>query len=171
MKGVWTALVTPFSSGNRLDLEAFKKILKDQADSGIDGVIPCGTTGEAPTLSEDEKKTLIQTAVNELKGSGVKVFATGGVGGVHRGAEGSFDISADLMALARYPVITVCAGAKAILDLPKTFEVLETLGVPVIGYQTDELPAFYSRSSGLKLVISVWAHAPSARSTSRQSVA
>src|SRR5262245_8474319 len=83
--------------------------------------------------------------------SGVKVFATGGVGGVHRGAEGSFDISADLMALARYPVITVCAGAKAILDLPKTFEVLETLGVPVIGYQTDELPAFYSRSSELKL--------------------
>ncbi|HKC88921.1 MAG TPA: pseudouridine-5'-phosphate glycosidase [Blastocatellia bacterium] len=83
--------------------------------------------------------------------AGVKVFATGGVGGVHRGAAGSFDISADLMALARYPVITVCAGAKAILDLPKTFEILETLGVPVIGYQTDEFPAFYSRSSGLKL--------------------
>jgi len=83
--------------------------------------------------------------------AGVKVFATGGIGGVHRDAAGSFDISADLMALARYPVITVCAGAKAILDLPKTFEVLETLGVPVIGYQTGEFPAFYSRSSGLKL--------------------
>ena len=82
---------------------------------------------------------------------GVKVFATGGIGGVHRGAADSFDISADLMALARYPVITVCAGAKAILDLQKTFEILETLGVPVIGYRTDELPAFYSRSSGLKL--------------------
>jgi pseudouridine-5'-phosphate glycosidase len=83
--------------------------------------------------------------------AGIKVFATGGIGGVHRGASDSFDISADLMALARYPVITVCAGAKAILDLSKTLEVLETLGAPVIGYQTDELPAFYSRSSGLKL--------------------
>lgn len=81
----------------------------------------------------------------------IKVFATGGIGGVHRGAGDSFDISADLNALARYPVVTVCAGAKAILDLPKTLEVLETLGVPVVGYQTDELPAFYSRSSGLKL--------------------
>ncbi len=83
--------------------------------------------------------------------AGIKVFATGGIGGVHRGAELSFDISADLTALARYPVITVCAGAKAILDLPKTMEVLETLGVPVVGYQTEELPAFYSRRSGIKL--------------------
>ena len=87
--------------------------------------------------------------------AGLKVFATGGIGGVHRGApnniEASFDVSADLTALARYPLVTVCAGAKAILDLPKTMEVLETLCVPVIGYQTDELPAFYSRSSGLKL--------------------
>lgn len=83
--------------------------------------------------------------------AGLKVFATGGIGGVHRGATDSFDISADLTALARYPLLTVCAGAKAILDLPKTLETLETLGVPVIGYQTDELPAFYSRSSGLKL--------------------
>lgn len=83
--------------------------------------------------------------------AGIRVFATGGIGGVHRGAEASFDISADLTALGRFPVLTVCAGAKAILDLPKTMEVLETLGVPVIGYQTDELPAFYSRSSGIKL--------------------
>ena len=82
---------------------------------------------------------------------GIKVFATGGIGGVHRGAADSFDVSADLTALARYPLVTVCAGAKAILDLPKTLEALETLGVPVVGYQTDELPAFYSRSSGLKL--------------------
>ena len=81
----------------------------------------------------------------------IRVFATGGIGGVHRGASDSFDISADLGALARYPVITVCAGAKAILDLQKTLEALETLGVPVVGYGTDELPAFYSRSSGLKL--------------------
>src|SRR5499426_2622691 len=95
--------------------------------------------------------TTVAASLHLANLAGIKVFATGGVGGVHRGADHSFDISADLMALARYPVITVCAGAKAILDLPKTMEVLETLGVPVIGYQTDEAPAFYSRSSGLKL--------------------
>ncbi len=82
--------------------------------------------------------------------AGVRVFATGGVGGVHRGAASSFDISADLSELARAQVVTVCAGAKAILDLPLTLEYLETQGVPVIGYQTDELPAFYTRSSGLR---------------------
>jgi pseudouridylate synthase len=83
--------------------------------------------------------------------AGIKVFATGGIGGVHRGSSESYDISADLGALAKYPVITVCSGAKAILDLPKTLEILETLGVPVVGFQADEFPAFYSRSSGLKL--------------------
>jgi pseudouridine-5'-phosphate glycosidase len=82
--------------------------------------------------------------------AGVRVFATGGVGGAHRGAGASFDISADLLELARAPVITVCAGAKAILDLSLTLEYLETHGVPVIGYQTDELPAFYTRESGLR---------------------
>ncbi len=83
--------------------------------------------------------------------AGIKVFATGGIGGVHRGAATSFDISADLTELARTPVVVVCAGAKAILDLGLTMEYLETLGVPIIGYQTDELPAFYTRHSGLKL--------------------
>ncbi len=83
--------------------------------------------------------------------AGIRIFATGGIGGVHRGAERSFDISADLQELARTPVAVVCAGAKAILDLPLTLEYLETQGVPVIGYGTDELPAFYSRHSGLKL--------------------
>ena len=82
--------------------------------------------------------------------AGIKVFATGGIGGVHRGAEHSFDISADLQELAQTPVTVVCAGAKAILDLPKTLEVLETLGVPVIAYGQDQLPAFWSRESGLK---------------------
>jgi pseudouridine-5'-phosphate glycosidase len=82
--------------------------------------------------------------------AGIRVFATGGIGGVHRGAERSFDISADLGELARSPVTVVCAGAKAILDLPKTLEVLETLGVPAIGYGTDTFPAFYSRESGLR---------------------
>ncbi len=81
--------------------------------------------------------------------AGIEVFATGGIGGVHRGAADSFDISADLAELARTPVITVCAGAKAILDLGKTLEMLETLGVPVVGYQTDDFPAFWSASSGL----------------------
>lgn len=79
----------------------------------------------------------------------IHVFATGGIGGVHRGAQDTFDISADLQELAQSPVTVVAAGAKAILDLPKTLEVLETLGVPVIGYGTDELPEFWSRSSGL----------------------
>ncbi len=82
--------------------------------------------------------------------AGIGVFATGGIGGVHRGAESSFDISADLMELAQTPVTVVAAGAKAILDLPKTLEVLETQGVPVISYSQDDFPAFWSRSSGLK---------------------
>ena len=82
--------------------------------------------------------------------AGISVFATGGIGGVHRGAETSFDISADLRELSETPVTVVAAGAKAILDLPKTLEVLETLGVPVIGYGQDAFPAFWSRNSGLK---------------------
>ena len=82
--------------------------------------------------------------------AGISVFATGGIGGVHRGAEGSFDISADLMELAQTPVTVVAAGAKAILDLPKTLEVLETQGVPVIAFGQDDFPAFWSRSTGLK---------------------
>ena len=83
--------------------------------------------------------------------AGIRVFATGGIGGVHRGAEMSFDISADLEEFARTPVAVISAGAKAILDLPKTLEYLETKGVPVIGYGTDRFPAFFSRSSGLLL--------------------
>ena len=83
--------------------------------------------------------------------AGVRIFATGGVGGVHRGAQQTFDISADLEELAHTPVTVVCAGAKAILDLPLTLEYLETQGVPVLGYQTEELPAFYTRKSGLSV--------------------
>ncbi|NVO27893.1 pseudouridine-5'-phosphate glycosidase [Donghicola sp. C2-DW-16] len=82
--------------------------------------------------------------------AGIGVFATGGIGGVHRGAESTFDISADLKELAETPVTVVAAGAKAILDLPKTLEVLETYGVPVIAYGQDDFPAFWSRSSGMK---------------------
>ena len=83
--------------------------------------------------------------------AGIRVFATGGIGGVHRGAERSWDVSADLEELAATSVAVVCAGAKAILDLSKTLEYLETKGVPVVGYGTDELPAFYTSSSGLRL--------------------
>jgi pseudouridine-5'-phosphate glycosidase len=85
--------------------------------------------------------------------AGIDVFATGGIGGVHR--DSPFDESADLMELSLTPVAVVCAGAKAILDLPLTMEVLETRGVPVLGYQTDELPAFYSRRSGLPVDVRV----------------
>jgi pseudouridine-5'-phosphate glycosidase len=81
--------------------------------------------------------------------AGVRVFATGGIGGVHRGSERTLDISADLYELARTPVTVICAGAKALLDLPGTLEVLETLGVPAIVYRSDEFPAFWSRESGL----------------------
>ncbi|GCE48404.1 pseudouridine-5'-phosphate glycosidase [Thermosporothrix hazakensis] len=83
--------------------------------------------------------------------AGIRFFATGGIGGVHRGATTSLDISADLMELSRTPVLVVCAGAKSILDLDLTLEYLETQGVPVIGWQTDELPAFYVRRSGRRL--------------------
>lgn len=82
--------------------------------------------------------------------AGIGVFATGGIGGVHRGAEQSFDVSADLYELARTPVCVVCSGAKALLDIPKTLEVLETLGVPVAAFGADEFPAFWSRESGLR---------------------
>ena len=83
--------------------------------------------------------------------AGIEIFATGGIGGVHRGAETSFDISADLVELARSKVAVVCAGAKSILDLAKTLEFLETHGVPIIGFGCDEFPAFYAQSSGLRL--------------------
>ena len=81
----------------------------------------------------------------------IRVFATGGIGGVHRGAEQDFDISADIPELAQQPVAVVCAGAKSILDLPKTLEALETAGVPLLGYQTHTFPSFFTRSSGLPL--------------------
>jgi pseudouridine-5'-phosphate glycosidase len=87
--------------------------------------------------------------------AGIEVFATGGVGGVHRDAEKTFDISADLFELSKTPVIVVSAGVKSILDIPKTLEVLETLGVTVAGYGTDDFPSFYSRSSGSKLYMQV----------------
>lgn len=95
--------------------------------------------------------TTVATTMIIAAAGGVEFFVTGGIGGVHRGAESTFDISADLEELGRTNVTVICAGAKAILDLPKTLEVLETKGVPVLGYKTEELPAFYTRTSGLKV--------------------
>ena len=95
--------------------------------------------------------TTVATTMILAAKAGVEFFVTGGIGGVHRGAQETFDISADLEELGRTNVTVICAGAKAILDLKLTLEVLETKGVPVLGYQTEELPAFYTRSSGLKV--------------------
>jgi len=95
--------------------------------------------------------TTVAASLRIAHAGGLRVFSTGGIGGVHRGAAETFDISADLTALARLPVVCVCAGAKSILDLPKTVELLETFGVPVVGYRTEEFPAFYSRRSRLQV--------------------
>lgn len=99
--------------------------------------------------------TTVSATMLAARLAGISVFATGGLGGVHRGAEQTFDISADLAELAVTSVLVVSAGAKAILDLPRTLEVLETLGVPVLGYRTDEFPAFYSRGSGLPIALRI----------------
>ena len=96
----------------------------------------------------DDGATTVATTMIIAEMAGIRVFATGGIGGVHRGAETTMDISADLEELAQTGVLVVCAGAKSILDLGLTLEYLETKGVPVIGYQTEELPAFYTRKSG-----------------------
>ncbi len=119
-----------------------------------DGVAKLSTRDLAPFLAlpaDGLGATTVAATAEIAASAGIEVFATGGIGGVHRGAERTMDVSADLRALARYPVVVVCAGAKLVLDLAKTLEQLETLGIPVIGFGTDELPAFYVRSSGLRL--------------------
>ena len=99
----------------------------------------------------EDGATTVTTTMIIAHMAGIKIFATGGIGGVHRGAETTMDISADLEELGQTPVMVVCAGAKSILDLGLTLEYLETKGVPVIGYGTEELPAFYTRKSGFKV--------------------
>ncbi|MEP6893840.1 MAG: pseudouridine-5'-phosphate glycosidase [Gaiellaceae bacterium] len=119
-----------------------------------DGVAKISTRDLAPFLAclpAGLGATTVATTVEIAAQAGIAVFATGGIGGVHRGAERTMDVSADLLALAHHPVVVVCAGAKLVLDLAKTLEALESLGVPVVGYGTAELPAFYVRSSGLPL--------------------
>ena len=103
----------------------------------------------AAVASGQPGSTTVAATMFAAHASAIRVFATGGIGGVHRDATESGDISADLTALSRIPVVVVSAGAKAILDLPRTVEMLETLGVPVFGFGTDEFPAFYRRSTGL----------------------
>ena len=100
---------------------------------------------------KEDGATTVTTTMIIAAMAGIKVFATGGIGGVHRGAQQTFDISADLEELAQTPVMVICAGAKSILDLGLTLEYLETKGVPVIGYGTEELPAFYTRHSGFRV--------------------
>ena len=136
----------------------------------LDGVVRLGLTdaeherilGPARKVAErdiavavaqkwDFGATTVSAAVSIAATGGVSVFATGGIGGVHRGAELTGDISADLDAIASYPVVTVSAGAKAFLDLPRTLEYFETIGVPVLGWKHEWFPAFYTRSSGLKV--------------------
>jgi len=105
--------------------------------------------------SKKHAATTVATTMICSAMAGIKIFATGGIGGVHRGAEKTFDISADLQELAKTNVAVISAGAKAILDLRLTMEYLETMGVPVVGYQTEYLPAFYSRKSDIKLNLSL----------------
>jgi len=105
------------------------------------------------SIYEANGGTTVAGTMLACKHTNIKVFATGGIGGVHR--ESSSDVSADLQALATIPMIVVCAGAKAILDLPATLEYLETMSVPVVGFGTDEFPAFYSRESGLDVTINL----------------
>jgi pseudouridine-5'-phosphate glycosidase len=120
--------------------------------AGADGVLKASSR-DLPTAVAQKRTAATTVAATMVLAhqAGIRLFATGGIGGVHRGAAETWDVSADLAELARTPVAVICAGAKAILDLPRTLEVLETLSVAVVGYGTDEFPAFYVRSSGLPL--------------------
>ena len=105
----------------------------------------------AAIVAKADAGTTVAATMAVAARAGIPIFATGGIGGVHRGADKTFDISADLVELSRTPVAVVCAGCKSILDIGKTLEFLETQGVPVVGYGTNEFPAFYARTSGFKL--------------------
>jgi pseudouridine-5'-phosphate glycosidase len=113
-----------------------------------EGILKASTRDLGPAVAAGKTAGTTVAATMKLAHlAGIRVFATGGIGGAHRGRE-PFDISADLVELSRTPVLVVCAGAKSILDIPRTLEILETLGVPVIGYRTDQFPAFFVRDSG-----------------------
>jgi pseudouridylate synthase len=128
------------------------------------GVRKCSRRDIAVAVARGEHgATTVAGTLALMELVGIGVLATGGIGGVHRGADQTFDISADLVELARSRAIVVCAGAKALLDLPRTIEVLETVSVPVLGWRTDELPAFYSSTSGLPVTARVESAAEIAR--------
>lgn len=161
------------------NIEMAKKVEQIIRDNGatpatiaiMDGKIKIGlnendleTLANSPNVAKVSRRDLAEIVATKKIGAttvastmicselaGIPFFVTGGIGGVHKGVETSMDISADLEELAHTNVTVICAGAKSILDLPKTLEYLETKGVPVIGYQTTELPAFFTRESGLKL--------------------
>lgn len=165
------------------NIEMAKKVEQIIRDNGatpatiaiMDGKIKIGlnendleTLANSPNVAKVSRRDLAEIVATKKIGAttvastmicselaGIPFFVTGGIGGVHKGVETSMDISADLEELAHTNVTVICAGAKSILDLPKTLEYLETKGVPVIGYQTTELPAFFTRESGLKLNSSV----------------
>ncbi|MET0146659.1 MAG: pseudouridine-5'-phosphate glycosidase, partial [Ilumatobacteraceae bacterium] len=135
-------------------------VLAGGAPGGVDPAVHDRILGPARKMAERDLPVAIAQAwplgastvsasLALAAAAGVRVFATGGIGGVHRGVEVTGDVSADLDAIATHPVVTVCAGAKAFLDLPRTLEHLETAGVPVLGWRHDWFPAFYTRSSGL----------------------
>ncbi len=120
--------------------------------AGGDDVIKLNASDLGPAMALGiTGATTVSATCALAHGAGIQVFATGGIGGVHRDAAESFDESQDLGAMARYPVAVVSSGAKSILDLPKTVERLETLGVPIIGYGTNDFPAFYTRTSGVRV--------------------
>jgi len=146
-----------------IDGRAVVGLSEDEINSFAEGAAPDGAPIEkislnnlaAALVKSGWGATTVAATLRIAHLAGIRVFSTGGIGGVHRGASDTFDISADLTALARTPIVCVSAGAKAILDLPKTVEQLETLGVPVIGYRTEEFPAFYTRRSGLPVDITI----------------
>lgn len=129
-----------------LDEAALERLGKDK------GVVKASSRDLAPALAHGlTAGTTVSATMRIAELAGIALFATGGVGGVHRGAETTFDVSADLIELGRTGTAVVCAGVKSILDIPKTLEVLETQRVPVLGYGTDEFPAFFARRSGERL--------------------
>ncbi|MCQ2559043.1 MAG: pseudouridine-5'-phosphate glycosidase [Oscillospiraceae bacterium] len=137
--------------GGKLTVGCTPEQIEYLGKRGLD--VPKASRRDLPVLlarGEDGATTVTTTMIAAAM-AGVKVFATGGIGGVHRGAEVTMDISADLEELAETPVMVICAGAKSILDIGLTLEYLETKGVPVIGYGTEDMPAFYTRKSGFKV--------------------
>lgn len=133
--------------GGKLRVGIEGEALEMLAQTGLDAAKASRRDVAALLVSGKTAGTTVATTMQIADLVGIRVFATGGIGGVHRGAESTFDISADLRELSQTPVAVVCSGAKSILDIPKTLEVLETNGVPVIGYQTDVFPAFFARTS------------------------